>query len=85
MSKEASTPRLKVSEMNAEQRAAYEKRVAASRAPKPLYIAYKIVDANGEAIEGATLAGVTCTRSADDLIKAISADRDTKHIMTEVK
>lgn len=77
--------RKKVAEMNAEEKAAYDKRVAAARGPRPLHIAHKIVDENGNVIVGAKLAGVVATRNANELLGAIAADRDLQYTTIEVK
>lgn len=89
MSKEAvatrTRTRKRVEDMTPEEREAYEKRAAAARAPKPLYIAYRVVDASGNVIEGAKIDSVVCTRSADELLKTITEGNGIQYVANAVK
>lgn len=64
----------KKSEMTAEQLAAYEK----ARGPRPAYLAYKI-GADGSLEVG------TVTRSAEEVLAAVDADRDLKYTRIMIK
>lgn len=60
------------SNMTPEERAAYEERLEKQRAPRPAYIAYTVN-------EDQTLNIALVTRSAEEVLAAVDADRDLKY------
>lgn len=67
-----------VNQMSDEDRAKYEARLEASRAPKPAYIAYTIND------DGSLNVGLT-TRSAEEVLKAVDENRELKYQRIMIK
>jgi len=60
------------SNMTPEELAAYEERLEKQRAPRPAYIAYTVN-------EDQTLNIALVTRSAEEVLAAVDADRDLKY------
>lgn len=58
--------------MSEEERAAYEERLEKQRAPRPAYIAYTVN-------EDQTLNIALVTRSAEEVLAAVDADRNLKY------
>lgn len=67
-----------LSELSPEERAQYEKRLEAARAPKPAYIAYTVN-------EDQSLNVSVVTRSAEEVLAAVDADRGLKYQRIMIK
>lgn len=63
--------RVNVDALSPEERAEYEKKKAAARAPRPAYLVYKIVDGDIEIQD--------TTRSAEDALAVIDNDKELKY------
>lgn len=74
----AGRKKVDVSKMSPEDRAAYEKRLEAARAPKPAYLAYTVN-------EDGTINVGTVTRSAEEILAAVDEDRSLKYTRIMVK
>lgn len=66
------------STMSAEEKAAYEKRLEAQRAPRPAYVAYTVN-------EDGTLNVALTTRSAEEVLAAVDENRDLKYQRIMIK
>lgn len=64
--------------MSPEEREAYQKRIEAARAPRPAYVAYKLN-------EDGTIDIKLATRSAEEVLAAVDADRELKYARTLIK
>lgn len=67
-----------VSKMTPEDRAAYEAKLEAARAPRPAYLAYTVN-------EDQTLNVSLTTRSAEEVLAAVDKNRDLKYQRIMVK
>jgi hypothetical protein len=67
-----------LSKMTPEDRAAYEAKLEASRAPRPAYLAYTL---NGDGKINVALT----TRSAEEVLKAVDENRELKYQRIMVK
>lgn len=70
--------RVDTSKMTPEERAAYEERLEKARAPRPAYIAY-------QSLPDGTIEVKLCTRSAEEVLAAVDADRDMKYARVMIK
>lgn len=74
----AKKTRKDINAMSPEDREAYEKRLEAARAPRPAYVAYTINE------DGSLNVSLT-TRSAEEVLAAVDADRSLKYQRIMIK